>query len=283
MTSAINICPVCESRHSEVIFSLGEGKLIRCTDCNLHYYTPRPTPEELALFYDSQAYREQFSQNRMTGQEFALKRYQQFAQVCQKSTDHLINTPSKKLLDIGCGTGDFLQVAQKKGWQVEGTEISQKAALDARRKIEGQVFIGDLLTLDLPLASYDVITLFHVVEHLINPVIFLRKIKSLLKPNGLFFLETPNIGGIGFKLSGQKWSHLIPPEHISYFDPQSLDVALTKAGFSQIKTLTIAPQIIESLERFPLPIQQLGKLIYRGSSWVGIGPTLQAIAIPESP
>lgn len=273
-----NTCPICSNLNSRLIFAVGAGKLVECQRCHVIYYLPRPTNQELEDFYNSEAYRNQFQESSMAGISFAKGRYQQFEKVLQKFSPSVFEKSTKNLLDIGCGTGDFLQVAMHHGWQVSGTEISPEAAQRISEKIPHNIFVGNLLSIDLPSQNYDVITLYHVIEHLISPNEFLSRIRQLLKPNGVFFVETPNIGGIGFKISKKEWSHLIPPEHITYFNPNSLKFTLNQAGFQDVKTLTISPQLIESLQDFPPLVQSLGKSVYNASSLFNMGPTLQAIA-----
>lgn len=271
-------CPVCASSNSKYLFQIQQGQLIECDNCHLFYYTPQPSAQELENFYNSEDYRNEFSESLMSGTEFASNRYLQFEKALKKYTPKVLTQSSRNLLDIGCGTGDFLQIANQNGWQVSGTEISTKAVQEISKKTSFSIFSGDILSLDLPQKNYDVITLYHVIEHLIAPNEFLKRIRELLKPGGLFFLETPNIGGIGFKIKRKAWSHLIPPEHIIYFNPSSLKFTLKKVGFEDIKTLTISPQIIESLQAFPPIIQTVGKSVYDFSCLLDMGPTLQAIA-----
>lgn len=253
---------------------------MECNNCHLIYYTPQPTPQELEEFYSSETYRSEFAEGLMSGSEFATNRYLQFEKALKKYAPQILNQSSRKLLDIGCGTGDFLKVAQQNHWQVSGTEISSKAAQLASKNIDAQIYGGDIAGINFHGQKYDVVTAYHVIEHLPDPVTFLMQAKKLLKPNGILFLETPNISGIGFKVTKAKWSHIIPPEHIIYFQPKSLSFTLKKANFSHHYTYTISPQIIGSLQKYPQFIQSLGRLIYRSTCILNVGPTLQAIAMP---
>lgn len=274
-------CPVCTAKDAKYLFPVKSGQLIQCNNCQLIYFTPQPSPQELEDFYNSEDYRNEFSESLMSGAEFATNRYLQFESALKKYAPQVLTQSSRKLLDVGCGTGDFLKVAQGQGWQVSGTEISANAAQKVSSRINGIVYVGDLNSINFANQKYDVITAYHVIEHLLDPVSFLKQIEKILEPSGIVFLETPNIGGIGFKISREKWSHLIPPEHIIYFKPVSLSFALKQSGFRDIKAYTIAPQIIASLNRYPSTIQNLGRLIYQASCAFNLGPTLQAIASPS--
>lgn len=273
-------CPVCHGFNSKYLFSVKKGQLISCQTCDLVYYTPRPSVQELELFYASEDYRSEFAQSLMSGEAFARQRYSQFEQSLNKYQSNFLRHSSRRLLDIGCGTGDFLRVAKENGWHISGIEISAQATRTANQMLEGEyVQSGDLFTLNLTEESYDVITIYHVIEHLIDPVEMLQEIFRLLQPKGIVFIETPNIGGVGAKFKKEHWSQIKPPEHISYFQPSSLKYALNKAGFSNNHIFTCSPVIIESITNMPIIKQQLTALMYKVAPLLNLGATLQGIGI----
>jgi 2-polyprenyl-3-methyl-5-hydroxy-6-metoxy-1,4-benzoquinol methylase len=282
------ICPVCNSKQSQVFHKLSQGTLVRCHRCKVVFYTPMPTLEELAAYYDSITYREEYASYEMTGGDFSQARYQQLlAQLNQPKFEVKLSAKfegeSRKLLDVGCGTGDFLQVASQHGWQVEGVEISEKAAQAAIAKLNSPVRVGEVTTIDFQSEKYDLITSYHVIEHLLDPVSTLRKMGELLSEQGILFIETPNIGSLGARLRGRKWSHIIPPEHIVYFDAASLKFALEQAGFQTVYTFSSAPYLIKSLTQFPNWVQRLGRMVYQLAPMLGMGAALQAIAFNPQP
>ena len=95
------------------------------------------------------------------------------------------------------------------------------------------------------------------------------------------FIETPNIKSLGSKIRGQKWSNITPPEHISYFNPNSLSYCLKKAGFNSVYVFTNSPQSVESVKQWSAIAKQLIKIIYKIAPSFGLGATLQAIAIKD--
>ncbi|MCG9879924.1 MAG: class I SAM-dependent methyltransferase, partial [Bacteroidia bacterium] len=192
---------------------------------------PRPTPEELADFYNQQSYRQDYAESVMSSQDFAVNRYQELKKIVSKYKPDLFSRSHKTFLDVGCGLGDLLQLAIADQWQVNGTEISPEAALQANINIRDRILVGDILSLDLPEQYFDLITIYHVIEHLIDPINVLNKIQKLLKPNGVLFIETPNSDSLGAKIRGKNWSNIIPPEHINYYVSQSLSNSLKIAGF----------------------------------------------------
>lgn len=139
------------------------------------------------------------------------------------------------LLDVGCGNGRFLLLAREMGWRAEGIDFDEQAVCVARAK-GLNVRHGGIELLDGVRDRYDVITLSHVIEHVHDPVDLLVRIHRLLKPGGYLWLETPNLQSLGYRKYGRNWRGLEPPRHLVLFTPESLRLALQKAGFSKIST-----------------------------------------------
>lgn len=253
-----------------------------CQHCQLVFFTPRPHPEELRKFYDTLAYREGYEQSPMVGQTFAQARYHQLNSIIKKFAPHLLTLSSRRMLDIGCGVGDLLKLAAQDGWTVTGTEISAQAAAKANAYLQNQVLVGELSSLKLPENSYDLITIYHVIEHLLDPVDILVKIHRLLKPQGMVLVETPNMGSLGARLRGKRWSQITPPEHITYFNPSSLRYALQQAEFASIAVFTNAPLTIKSISAWSGLAQRMATLTYQIAPWFGLGATLHGVAFKQS-
>lgn len=194
----------------------------------------------------------------------------------------LLTLSPKHLLDIGCGRGDLLYIATHSGWEVSGIEISPLAVQQANQLLkEDRVQVGDLETLALAGNSYTLISSYHVIEHLLEPVSHLSKIRQLLQPGGIVFIETPNFASLGAKIRGKQWSHIIPPEHINYFTPDSLRYTLNQAGFQKYIVFTSAPPIIESIEKWHPMIKAIATQTYRMAPLFNLGAALQAVAFKE--
>ncbi|AMA08219.1 class I SAM-dependent methyltransferase [Picosynechococcus sp. PCC 73109] len=273
-------CPVCTAQQSKYLFPVKTGKLVKCKNCHLIYYTPQPSPQELEEFYNSEAYRSEFSESPMSGTEFATNRYLQFESALKKYAPQILRQSSRKLLDIGCGTGDFLKVAKQYNWQVSGTEISPIASAKANQFLgEMCVATGDALSLELLSNYYDMVTLYHVIEHLLDPNTLIQKVYQLLKPGGIFFIETPNIAGFGAKLKGHRWSQIKPPEHIIYFQPSSLKYCLQRADFKTNFIFTASPSVIESTQNMPSIKRKIINACYDFFPLINMGALLQSISI----
>lgn len=141
------------------------------------------------------------------------------------------------LLDIGCSAGHFLAAAREDGWRTVGVELSEDTAGLARKQFGLDVVVGDVEDCDLPREAFDVITMWDVFEHFIDPIAKLRAIRKLLKPGGVALIFTPNIDGVFPRLSlpvGKivgRWPHPEPPHHLFQFSKDSARFALERTGF----------------------------------------------------
>jgi SAM-dependent methyltransferase len=138
--------------------------------------------------------------------------------------------PPGRLLDYGCGTGSYLFAAEKAGWNVSG--IDPWAGGFVGRDVHPAVHFGDLQSADFGRDSFDVVTMWWVVEHLQDPVAELAAIRRVMKRGGLIAVATSNIGSFEARLFGGNWHHLLLPEHCCHFSPVTLANTLGRAGFA---------------------------------------------------
>lgn len=141
------------------------------------------------------------------------------------------------LLDVGCGEGTFLLQAQSCGWTVAGVEPDAVAASHAARAGINVLAARVEELNDIP-ESFDAITLNHVIEHVHDPRSVLSKCHRLLKPGGVIWVETPNIGSYGYRKYKQFWRGLEVPRHLVLFNAQSLRQALERAGFDGVRSVS---------------------------------------------
>ena len=135
-----------------------------------------------------------------------------------------------RLLDVGCGNGAFLQMAQAAGWSVQGIDFDPLAVAEARR----QGLAVDLCGIDQLAAqaqTYDWITCSHVLEHVHDPQHLFHSMHRLLRSGGTLWLQTPNLNSIGHRTYGRDWVGADPPRHLTLLTLTSLRSALEKAGF----------------------------------------------------
>lgn len=134
-----------------------------------------------------------------------------------------------RLLDIGCWTGAFLERMREVGWTVTGIELLPEAVALAQ-EVTGNIFVGELMDAPFPDHSFDVVTAFHVVEHLPDPASALRRIVRWLAPGGIGLVEVPNFDSLGRRLFQSAWHGLDLPFHLSHFTPRTLARAVEQAG-----------------------------------------------------
>lgn len=181
---------------------------------------PQPLPEALPDYYKSEDYISHTDSKR----NLFEKVYHLVRTISLKQKLKLIDsrkTTEKNLLDVGCGTGDFLQIAKQNNWTVTGIEPNEQARILANRKTGNAVFdIEQLLKLNSE--SFDVITLWHVLEHLPNLEEHIYIFKKLLKPNGSLIIAVPNYNSYDAQYYKEFWAAYDVPRHMWHFNKESI-------------------------------------------------------------
>jgi SAM-dependent methyltransferase len=134
------------------------------------------------------------------------------------------------LLDVGCGSGRYLDRARSLGWETHGVEPSQEAAEIANANGH-KVVVGDIANSDYPSNSFDYIQFWHVLEHIHDPMNTLRRARSWLKDTGTVGIAAPNADSLGAFMFGNHWFHLDAPRHLFAFNPTSIARLLSDSGF----------------------------------------------------
>jgi 2-polyprenyl-3-methyl-5-hydroxy-6-metoxy-1,4-benzoquinol methylase len=178
------------------------------------------------------------------------------------------------VLDIGCGKGFFLEFMRRKGWRVSGLEASSNHVRYAREclRLEG-VGNGSWPQGEIQKLHVDVVTMFHVIEHLLSPVESVSAVHDVLKPGGLLVLETPNLGSWPARLFRHRWVTLDAPRHVNVFSEKTLRSCLEKAVFEIVHLRTFSPSTMEYSESLRYTLQDFGLRRYRdnGRKFLGEG------------
>src|SRR5881628_2636915 len=225
-TEVTNKCALCADGTTRTLFQVDGTLIVKCADCGLVRQETRPLAA--AAIYDADYYA---TDNPKGG----YANYFLDSDVNRRTFHDRIHAIERRygrkgrLLDVGCALGDFLMEAKDAGWDVEGVEISHYAAQRARER-GLRVTAGRIEDLDLPAASFDVITLYDSIEHMTDPVATLAAVHRLLVPGGLVHVVTPNVGGLQARALGRFWYHFKPGEHLFYFTPETLRATLERSG-----------------------------------------------------
>ena len=152
------------------------------------------------------------------------------------SSFRLLSKPlvGQRLLDIGCGNGEFLSRARDAGWEVVGVDPDHNA-VQASEHLDLDVRKGSISVLSHEVASFDAITLSHVIEHVHDPFRLMLEVRSLLKPGGKLYIDTPDIQSLGAKLFGSNWRGIESPRHLVLFSASGLELLLQRCGFVDVK------------------------------------------------
>jgi len=144
-----------------------------------------------------------------------------------------------RILDIGCGRGLMLSEFKRKGWECYGVEQSEQSAERAKESLGNNILIQpDLKSCHFQSDHFDVITLWHVFEHLSNPLENLSEIKRILKPNGTVIIEVPNFGSWQAHIKRERWLYLEAPRHLYHYSKKGLENVVESQGFSIKNTTT---------------------------------------------
>jgi len=201
---------------------------------------PQPSIQELPGYYESDDYI-----SHTDSKESAMDRiYQIIKNYSLTKKLSLINgLVSEKglILDIGCGTGDFLKACQKDGWQVCGIEPNDKARALTAKKIDKEEQVSDKIDsfLQTHKGRFDVITMWHVLEHVPNLLEYIEQVKLLLKPEGSLIVAVPNFKSYDAKHYKQYWAAYDVPRHLWHFSEKAIRNIFGKYNFKVVKTLPL--------------------------------------------
>src|SRR5713101_6290109 len=227
-------CPVCEGSRLLFLYTSYDYnrettkvpfKIYGCDTCGTGITVPQLRGAQLSLVYPKVYYNLNSYRNRdfktSVMYKHQLEKVKLVKQVLSRG----------KLFDVGCGVGSFVLAAQENGYEAKGIEMSKDAVEFGKAIFFVDIFQGDILTYPLKVEVYDVVTLWHVFEHLPNPNEVLMKISSILKQGGLLVIAVPNFASIQARLFRSWWYHLDVPRHLYHYSAESLAKIVSCHGF----------------------------------------------------
>lgn len=223
-------CPICgpgsraknflRARSGESLFSY-----VRCSACGLVFLSPRPEAAEMLGFYGEDYYGGEDRKFR-----FGLEVLRRLLAGARARRARRYFPSSGKVLDVGCGQGAFLGLMQEKGWKGYGTELSPRSA---SRAIQTGLWVsaGEIQENQFSPDFFDLITFWHVLEHLREPAAVLKRLRPMLRRGGIVAVSTPNVESWQARIFGADWFHLDAPRHLFLFSPGTLEKFMAAHGF----------------------------------------------------
>lgn len=212
-------CPVCDQ--NKWLKHLDE--LVKCQRCGFIRAQDKYFNIEPAKFYGQSYFSSGYGD--YTKEQASLeKNFQDRINRIRKFKD------KGKLLEIGCAHGYFLRIAQKY-FQCYGIDLNPKVTEVTKRNTKAKIYTGDFLAKKIPKNYFDIVCMFDTLEHLKYPDKYLKKIRKVLKSNGLIVIETGDIGSLIARIQGKSWRLIMLPDHLQYFSNSTLIQLLTNSGF----------------------------------------------------
>lgn len=235
----IKKCPICNTENfkfflntKDYFLTRKDFTLVQCSNCSFVFTNPRPDAIELPKYYESTDYLSHSAQNRnIKGLIYKIfrtinikKKYKLIKKYCNGNS----------ILDIGSGTGEFLAFFKSKGWKVVGIEPNNTAREVAKNTHNIEIYDNNKLE-KLQKSSFDIITLWHVLEHVPDLNKTINQIKHLLAKNGFIIIAVPNIEAPDFERYQERWAALDVPRHLYHFSKNTLSKLLEKHNFEIIQ------------------------------------------------
>jgi 2-polyprenyl-3-methyl-5-hydroxy-6-metoxy-1,4-benzoquinol methylase len=231
-------CPVCGDQRLRPLKAYGHAHLVRCSNCTLTFAGRAPTEAELEAHYRDYG---QWNDSPIT-----RARYRELLESFEPY--RLTN----RLLDIGCGSGLFLDEARARGWQVRGSEYSERA-LEKLRARGLDVTRAPVTHATFAAHSFDVVTAFEVFEHVRDPMHEGAIVAHVIRAGGLLYCTTPNFNSISRRMLGARWSLIEYPEHLWYFTSRTLRAWLGRLGFVPEEVTSSGISVLQLRGAAPFP------------------------------
>ena len=239
MLETLEECPSCGSPklidHLKAIDHANTSetfKLVLCHQCDLAFTNPRPTFDTIYPYYQGDNYISH-SNKVLDIVSFIYKLLRTYTLYQKEKHIRLLNHKRGTLLDFGCGTGHFLRHCQNRNWIVQGVEPNTSARQSSQTTLKQHVH-SDPSTLT---SSFDIITAWHVIEHVHDLKKTLLSLKNLLNPQGHLLIAVPNISSFDSSHYKEDWAGLDVPRHLYHFNPSSFKTLVTECGLNLLKTI----------------------------------------------
>jgi 2-polyprenyl-3-methyl-5-hydroxy-6-metoxy-1,4-benzoquinol methylase len=256
-------CVICEAYDFRFLFDCKKFRIEKCIGCGLVQVTNMPAPEDFPEVYDKTFFDTAYADLETNGkrQRYVYLNFENKLNQIERRVGRV-----GKLLDVGCSFGFFLDAARQRGWSVEGIDISSYAASCARARFNLSVQNAAVTEARYPSQSFDVITMWEVIEHLPNPVQSLAYLKRFLKDDGIAVFGTPNVASYLAMIQGKRWRNWEPPAHLLYFSPETMSRLFDRCNLKMLHYESAVPyeKYLRELKLYPLidKLRLSDKIIY---------------------
>ena len=239
--NTLNSCPICNHSGSSVFlegidysYTKEEFTIVECDSCHFRYTNPIPTIEKIGDYYKADNYISHTSSKKGIFE----KVYHQVRKHTLKKKLQLVSkyAKSQTLMDIGCGTGDFLGFVNQNGWNVKGLEPSPDAREKAIKNHKVEVESTDELSKQVS-ESFDAITMWHVLEHVYNLNDDFAQFKRILKKDGHLFIAVPNCSSYDAQHYHKEWAAYDLPIHLYHFRPNDIKALAEKHNMKMVEMI----------------------------------------------
>lgn len=238
-------CPWCDSENTSQFLKLKdyfltqeEFEIVECCDCKLLFTTPCPPHDKIGDYYKSENYLSHNDEKKgLFAKIYNIVKKINIKNKFRIATDQDIYGNRLSVLDIGCGVGDFLNYAKEKGCEITGIEPSEDARKIAEKKLSTKIFSPAELE-NLPDNSFDIITMWHVLEHVSDLKTEIFHLQRLLKKDGKLILALPNHKSYDAEYYNDKWAAYDVPRHLYHFSKESIKNIFEK---SELQLIDIKP------------------------------------------
>jgi len=220
-------CAACDATRSEPTF----GGLLRCLRCGHAFAPPEAGDEDLAAIYTENYFAGEEYHDYLADKDIAQRNFRARLRVLKSFIDPARH---KRLFEVGCAYGFFLEVARDRFASVQGIDVSSAAASYAKNKLGLDVTCADLLQYDLAGREFDVACMWDTIEHLARPDLFVAKLADHMKSGALIAITTGDFASLNARIRRTKWRLMHPPSHAHYFSIASMTAMLDRFGFDVV-------------------------------------------------
>jgi len=253
-------CVLCGHEDTDLLFTSRDRlclldeqfKLVKCKFCGLLYLNPRPSFRLIKKYYPENYEPFQITSRLTKNPSFLRKKLMGairkgsldsthgianiFSLFLGKLYNSFVHRPIPtmkfgKILDVGCGSGDYLLLLKELGWDTYGVELNERPAEYAKQKLDLNIFIGQLTEANLPTGFFDVVTMWHFLEHAPNPKEIICETRRILKQAGRLIIAVPNVDSLAANIFKENWFPYEVPRHLYGFSCKTITRLLQDNGF----------------------------------------------------